>query len=170
MCVCVCTRGRIFSRFHLFRSRSCMGVNINHPKVCLRVCTCECVNTSVSKSLMLTTVALRCSELREGDPQRPTFYVKKHLHLYIITLKKTELEEQNYMCGAKVGKKTLSALPACWKRSSLNILGIKRRRLLLLAEHLREQTNRSPGFRRPSYHTGEASAAFTNIRDPVFTG
>ena len=105
VCVCVCTRGRIFSRFHLFRSRSCMGVNINHPKVCLRVCTCECVNTSVSKSLMLTTVALRCSELREGDPQRPTFYVKKHLHLYIITLKKTELEEQNYMCGAKVGKK-----------------------------------------------------------------
>lgn len=65
-------------------------------------------------------------------------------------------------------KKTLSALPACWKRSSLNILGIKRR--LLLAEHLREQTNRSPGFWRPSYHTGEASAAFTNIRNPVFIG
>lgn len=97
--------GEFFTDFIFFAHGPVWGVNINHPKVCLRVCACECVNTSVSKSLKLTTVALRCSELREGDPQRPTFYVKKHLHLYIITLKKTELEEQNYMCGAKVGKK-----------------------------------------------------------------
>lgn len=39
-----------------------------------------------------------------------------------------------------------------------------------LAEHLREQMSSSPGFSRPSYHTGEASSAFKNIQGPVFLG
>ena len=77
MCVCVCvgkdTRAREFSLFHLNCLCPCMEVNINDPKVYLRVCACKCVNMSASKSLKLTTVALHCSELyTEKERERPT--------------------------------------------------------------------------------------------------
>lgn len=54
--------------FHLYCLPSYIKVNINYPKVCLRVCAWKCINMSASKSLKLTTVAQRCNELlsREG--------------------------------------------------------------------------------------------------------